>query len=635
MMSAAIPSVWRRLWYTRLRDAMRGRFDASLDWRLVVAEADLPSEINDAIDEVVRRTRLWGGEKVAVAAELVAHFQDGLDAGCLPEELLKSFGELPQAAQLIGRAKKRGRSLGWQLWRYAYWAFGSLLVIYVAAGLYMAMGRPAIKTDYLAIFNQRAAAVPESDRAWPIYRDALLAMDVKPDKFDFARPIGAATTSKPGDADWPEVQKFLTDHADEMAGLREAAARQELGFILATTHAAYSEKDRDLFDVTVAPEEIDAFKRQTLEDRWLISTLLPYLNVLRPAATLLASDAQRAAAAGDGDTALADITAIYGVSRHCEQSPILISVVVAEGVQQLARSAIRDILRDYPELWTNAQLRDLAHRTAAARIDWRRGFQGERVCFQDSMQRIYTDDGHSDGRLALYVSKDHNLFELLNFVSAGDSGQHTSTPLSNAGLALLAMPATNMVVASRKEMTDMYLQFSDRALERLEKPLWETTDSPSLDDELLALHSEPFGKIRYLFVNLLMPAYDKVRSRYATSQGEREGVFIGLALELYHREHDKWPASLQELSPRWLPEVPVDRITGKPLKYLIVDDRPVVYCAGVDGDDDGGRLPDDCEGDATAYRVSPPSEIPSKATDLVRGRHDGDWVIWSTTKQFR
>jgi hypothetical protein len=291
--------------------------------------------------------------------------------------------------------------------------------------------------------------------------------------------------------------------------------------------------------------------------------------------------------------------------------------------------AIRDVLRDYPKLWSNAQLRDLAHQVAATQIDWRRGFIGERVSFYDSMQRIYTDDGNGDGRLALRVTKDQNLFELLRAVTSATSSPPAPTPLSNGGLAMLAMPATNMVVASRDEMTDVYQRFSDRALARLETPLWETANSTSNDEELQALQSEPLGRFRYLFVNLLLPAYDKVRNRYATSMGEREGVLIGLALKLYHREHGKWPETLAELSPRWLPELPVDRITGEPLKFTVVDDRPVVYSVGVDGDDDGGRLP---SGDVESDPYSAACPANSQPGPADNSAHDGDWILWAPAK---
>jgi hypothetical protein len=608
-----------------LSDVVRGRLDASLDWRLVVAAADLPKEISDVIGHVVRRTRLWRSERVDVAEELAAHFQDGLDAGRSPEELVQSFGDPQPAARLIRRAKKRGRSLLWQFLRYACRAVGALLILYFAAGVYLLMGRPTVKTDYLAIINERALAVPERERAWPLYRDALVAMGVKPDE---SNPADAhATFNAPGDDNWPEEQQFLSDHAGELAKLREASGRQELGFVTATSHVAFSAKDRELFGVEVTSDDIEAFKHQTIEDRWLISTLLPYLHGLRSAASLLASDVRRAALAGDGDTALKDVVALYGISHHCVQPPFLVNLLVAESVQKQARAAIRDVLSEHPGLWTDAQIRELAHRVAAAQIDWRRGIDGERTCFYDSMQRLYTDDGNDDGRLALHVRDDQNLFQLLESMTSSGS---RSAKFSNNGLAALLLPAANMVVASRREMTDTFERVTCRALEKIETPLWEDRDSPSLDDEVRALENEPLGKFRYLFVRLLVPAYDSLRNTIAASNGEREGVLIGLALELYHREHGKWPASLAELSPRWLPTVPLDRITGEALHYKIVHDRPVMYSVGVDSDDDGGRTPKYYSERDLPYTVGPAYEAPPNAVQGFMDQYDGDWVIWST-----
>ena len=49
-----------------------------------------------------------------------------------------------------------------------------MLLAYVVTGLWMMTGRPSIKVDYLAIITERAKSVPESERAWPLYRTALL-----------------------------------------------------------------------------------------------------------------------------------------------------------------------------------------------------------------------------------------------------------------------------------------------------------------------------------------------------------------------------------------------------------------------------------------------------------------------------
>lgn len=46
---------------------------------------------------------------------------------------------------------------------------------------------------------------------------------------------------------------------------------------------------------------------------------------------------------------------------------------------------------------------------------------------------------------------------------------------------------------------------------------------------------------------------------------------IGLALKIYKCEHGKYPASLQELVPAILPEIPVDPLGGKPFGYKVKD----------------------------------------------------------------
>ena len=625
--SEAALTLWQRLWYTRLRDALRGRFDASLDWRREIAEAGLPDELKQLVHETVRATRLWNGEKVDVTRELVAHFQDGLERGRQTAVLLATFGDPKPTAALILRAKKRGRPIVWYIWHYGWMTIAGLMLVYVLAGLYMMTDRPAIKTDYLAVVNERALAVPEAERAWPLYRDALLAMGVKgvPGNVDSTSYIPGGD-AKPGDADWAKTERFLRDHADSIAKLRAAASRRDLGFVKANSFAAFTPEDRKLFDVSVTQEDIEAFKSQTVEDRWLISTLLPDLHQLKTSALLLDSDARRAALAGDADTAMADVEAMLGVSRHCYETPFLVNLLVVHAIELRAFAVIQDTLADHSQLWSDGDLRDLAHTVAADRIDWRREFEGETNCFRDVMQRLYTDNGHGDGRLAFRSSMQQNVFELLDSIT-GTAADNTASYYANDGFAMLMLPAANMVIASRQDMTDTYERFIQSAMAKIGTPLWEQQAHVPWDDALLSEDAGLVEKYRYMFVRWLVPAYDVLRNRIATIDGQRDGVLVGIALELYHREHSAWPKSLEELSPRWLPAVPVDRISGKPLGCKIVDGGAVVYSVGVDRDDDGGRAPLDRDDKPDPSFASPMHFQLERSTDA---EHDGDWVIWST-----
>jgi hypothetical protein len=624
-MTLAVDSFWRRLRHTRLRDALRGRIDGRLDRQQPITGAHLPTEITTAISQVVKETRLWKIERVDVAEELVAHFQDGLEAGATVQQLLASFGDVDVAARLIRRAKKRGRPLTWHLWHYSWLSLAALFLVYLFAGLYMMSDRPNIKVDYLALINERALAVPEAERAWPLYREALLSMGVRGESGDSdSASVVPDTDSKPGDANWPELERFLVDHADSLANLRAAAGRSNLGFVTSNSLVAFSPEDRDLFGVSVTNEQVESFRSQTLEDRWLISTLIPEVKQLKTAASLLASDARRAALSGDAETAMANIVALLGVSHHTQEKPFMVNLMVASAVRNMACVTIQDTFQENPQLWSDSQLRDLAHSLAATQIDWRRGFDGETASFHDVMQRFYTDDGHGDGRLAFRSSSQQNIFAQLDSIT--NSGSESDSLFAADSLAMLALPAANIVVASRKEMTETYLGFINTAVMKIDMPLVKQNDVPLPNEELLSDRAGLMGQFRYLFVRLMVPAYQMLWNKIANSEGQRDGVLVGLALELYHREHDAWPKTLAELSPRWLPDVPVDRITGDSLGYKIVDDRPVIYSIGVDRDDDAGRVPQRDMGNPDVDLASP-NHFQSHPVDKTE--HDGDWVIWS------
>jgi hypothetical protein len=63
-----------------------------------------------------------------------------------------------------------------------------------------------------------------------------------------------------------------------------------------------------------------------------------------------------------------------------------------------------------------------------------------------------------------------------------------------------------------------------------------------------------------------------------------------LAVERYQRDKGAWPAKLADVTPKYLPAVPLDPYDGKPLRYMRTKDGAVVYSVGKDGRDDGGFI---------------------------------------------
>ena len=261
-------STWRRLAKTPLRDFLRGRLTGSLDLHRAIAGAALPPSLSDVILLVVRRTRLWRAERVDVARELAEHFRDGLGAGGTPQRLIQSFGDLRQAARLIRRAKLRRRPLPWRVFRRAQQAVGVLIVCavmgYAFCWLRFISAKPTIAHNYGLDLTAPARAVPEADRAWPLYRKALLGMTPEPRILKAADATWSdddvtfsAATEVPSGKHWHMVVAWLDENRQALDLIRQAATRPRLGFIYGDpADRAWVEKshsDPKLFDLSRNP----------------------------------------------------------------------------------------------------------------------------------------------------------------------------------------------------------------------------------------------------------------------------------------------------------------------------------------------------------------------------------------------
>jgi hypothetical protein len=235
---------------------------------------------------------------------------------------------------------------------------------------------------------------------------------------------------------------------------------------------------------------------------------------------------------------------------------------------------------------------------------------------------LYTDTGDGDGQIT-----NEGLQRIKWMISLLEPNQKladTEWSPRLPGLAVAAAaPAGLFGMASRAEVAEVYERFMGQQEATFDRHLWEL-EAHSLENGLEGWST--IEKLQYLPITILLPTLSAARYSVETSRGMRDGVLAGIALELYRREHGDWPKSLDQLAPRWLPSVPIDRMTGGPLGYKIIDDRPVVYSVGVDRDDDGGRAPVDADGNSDSVLASPNHfELQPVADES----HNGDWLIWS------
>ena len=596
MSHGAMP-VFRRINKTPLRDLLRGRITAGLDWEANLHSAGLPPAASELIGRVVKRTRLFRAEKVAVASELIAHFLDGLAAGSTAAELVERFGDERIAARLIRRAKRRGRSLVWHAWSVGFRITAVVAVVYAILFFRLWLGRPTVAVNYLTQLNEPILQLPQNDRAWPLWRQAIIASadGMKDNKLDFSQDITSTSLAPDQESPpWSQTVKWLDDHASAVELARAAGRKAAMGFILGPGGSA---DDPQIFFHT------RPYKQQ---GEPLINMLLPHLMYLRYMANVLSLDAQRAAEKGNGAIVESDLMSMLGLAGQLRTSDgTVISQLVSLAIRQQMWMRLQFIFNE-PSALKDDQLIRLAHSlsipTVAADLVT---FNGERVFIADVMQRLYTDDGHGDGHLVL-----HNSLAPLLIDQLGETTWR---------MFMLASTVPTLT-ASRAQVMTAYNRFMDQQEANLHLPIREI-DVHEIDSQIQKWKQSPVDRIRYAILIQLMPSFLQAQTACERYLGERDGAMVGIALELYHRRHGKYPLTLSELVPGLLPQIPADRITGDPVKYRLIDGKPVVYSVGADRIDDGG---------VPSHRGSSDTRSPAAVwgKDPAEAPH-GDWILFS------
>ena len=611
-------SFWRRLCYTPMRDVLRGHISGRLDIESIIAGGNLPSSLAGLVRVTVNRTRLWRSEQIDVANELVAHFQDGVLAGASADSLQSSFGDPRAAARLIRRAKLRNRPLAWKLMVRTTKSVGTVVgVVALIYGLLLSrvyFSSPTISHDYVAELNARILATPEDQRAWPLYRQAILMTNKVPSTDDEPAHL------RPGSEEWEAWRTYLDENADSLALMREAAARPYAG-------APYRAKpDRELlahFSGSTGPIA-DTGDDSVSESPALLFVTLPFLRVYRTAGHMLAMDALIAAQRGDGGRVHEDLAALFSLAEHARDSGFLISDLVSLAILRSAMDVVGTLLDSQPGLLSSDQLVFAAHRLAT--VDGggplRLRLDIESLVFDDCVQRIYTDDGHGDGHLT-----GEGLTFMMLLVSMPSQGGSSET---TDVLARLSSP----LGAGRKDVVELHRKLMAMTREDAAVPLWKRDGSHrSADEFLVELQQSQLNTTRFAVIHLLFPSFNRASlvAEYTTQR--RDAILAAIACELYRRHTGNWPASLDDLVPLYLPVVPRDRYDGGPLKYCVADGKPLLYSIGVDRDDDGGRA---------AERVGPlnnkvyewvPPKVAANPEEYHTAIPEGDWILWPPTEQ--
>jgi len=469
------------------------------------------------------------------------------------------------------------------------------LVLVVAVGVWLGgrlLAKPTISRNFTAEFNARYDGVPDSDRAWPLYKDAIIFRieHPMPERVMLNAPV------MPNWSMWDANTKWLTEMAPALELMREGGRKPVLARPMSNVG------DEDIARAEAQARGIAFTPETPVENPSLIESLdVSSYGHFRRMAQALAPDVYFALENGDTDRAVRNIEAMLGMGVHAGESETIIGVLIRIAIGDLAARTTVMALSQHPDAFSAEQLARLqsAFQTIGCAATPEPGVLAqpvirlsmERAFFLDMIQRTFSDNGRGDGYVTLAGATSP---ELVEFSEA-------------------AGPVGFVMAASRKEIVarhDELMRIGETAINSSAAARHEALDR--LDAALAELNASWVSRARNVYLTSLLPVYPKVVRSVELSQSKRGAAIAALAMRRYRRERGSFPQSLEALMPEYIPAMPVDPVDGNTMRYRLGPDGPVLYSLGADGDDDGGLLGAD---EKDVY--------PTNA-----GMKDGDWILY-------
>lgn len=276
------------------------------------------------------------------------------------------------------------------------------------------------------------------------------------------------------------------------------------------------------------------------------SALLPHLPVLRGVLDILHLRVIAELGHGRTNEALDDLKLSLYLAESLKSEPLLISQLFRMALMKAALNTVWETL----DRWSDDQLLDLQQSLSRIGLleDYPKGLRGERAFSNDVFVRMRRGE-YFPGELALAARYGPSGFLYQNQLTINRLHQkYVFSPVD----------IENRKVNARQAL----------ALDEL----------PELKG------SHPYR----IFAKLLFPALSKAVLRFTRGQTDLDFAVIACALERHRRAHGQYPASLEDLRPQFIQNIPRDIVSGGPLHYRRAADGFLLYAVGFDEKDNNG-----------------------------------------------
>ena len=271
--------------------------------------------------------------------------------------------------------------------------------------------------------------------------------------------------------------------------------------------------------------------------------IMPELAKFRQCARVLAVDARAKAATGDLKNACADIAVLNKIASLQMRDQVMISFLVNCGIEGIAKKALEGMLTSSTPT---------AEESAALRIE-----MDELCSFRHAYQRTLIGE---------------EAFGLTMFDAMFGSNE---TSVSDVAPQVVALGAPWRVFMAEVEIA------SYRKLMKGMRDAAEYSSAGMNDDAqkiIKSIEEIPKG----LFTSLIVPFLPKALISASRADAQRELSLLALGMAAYRAKNGKYPEKLEELTPEFIPAIPLDPFDNQPLKMERRDAEILLYSVGAD-----------------------------------------------------
>lgn len=305
------------------------------------------------------------------------------------------------------------------------------------------------------------------------------------------------------------------------------------------------------------------------------SDILPPLQIWRSVAFASALKSLLLSKQGKDKEAIIEAMRLIDIGQKMQNSQsTLIEYLVASSIKNTGLQAIQKIL-----ITSKLKINDLGKHT------------------KDLTQYYKNEEGLTQALKAEY----YTLFSSLDLIAVGlIGGNKEALDLANKvvgtggpDLISLTQKLTSNFYFEPNKTKLLYANFFRSQIADINKSCW---DMNGYNVEKLDLSS--FEEVKKVENAIGIILHDVTAESMDTVQNKRcqEDALVGttqtmLAIKAFKNDTKKYPATLDELVPKYLDVVPTDPFDGKQLKYSA--EKKIIYSIGVDKQDNGGVMSDE------------------------------------------